>query len=229
MANPRPDQVGAQAPVEIVVLNQPTGDLAYEASTERIYASVPGSGTPTADTITPIDPLTGSLEPSVFVGDEPGQLALSDTGTALYVAFDGGRSVRRFDVPTRTAGLQFTLGTIPFFGDYKVRDLEVQPGSPGTVAISRVDSGQNGRGAVVYQDGVQLANVVSVSDVGQIAFGDSPERLYGSYQSTLTRMSVSVTGLSVVDQDDNLGLQSDIEFQAGRLSGTQVVLSIRKH
>src|SRR5205807_1842585 len=90
-----------------------TRDLVYDRRRGKIYASVPSqggavpprSGAP-GNTVTVIDPITATIGPSIFVGSEPGKLALSDDGRYLYVALDGAAAVRRIDLDTQTAGLQ---------------------------------------------------------------------------------------------------------------------------
>ena len=42
-----------------------------------------------------IDPLSGTITASVFVGSEPGNIALSDDGRYLYVGLNGANAVRR--------------------------------------------------------------------------------------------------------------------------------------
>jgi len=44
-----------------------------------------------------IDPTTGLVTSSTFVGSEPNKLAISDDGHSLYVSLDGPLAVRRFD------------------------------------------------------------------------------------------------------------------------------------
>src|SRR5690348_501631 len=88
-----------------------TKDIVYDPVTKKIYASVPGTGGTRANSITTIDPVTGAIGPSVFIGSEPGRLALSDRSKYLWVALDGSNAVRRFDLATQTAGPQTLLGT----------------------------------------------------------------------------------------------------------------------
>jgi DNA-binding beta-propeller fold protein YncE len=90
-----------------------TKDLVYDRNTQKIYASVPGSAGNVGNSIVPINPAAGTLDSAVFIGSEPGKLALSDDGQYLYTALDGAAAVRRFNVATRTAGQQFALGESP--------------------------------------------------------------------------------------------------------------------
>src|SRR5438309_4548406 len=85
----------------------PTNDLVYDPITRRIYASVPSSAGSIGNSVTAIDPVTGQVGPSTFVGSEPGKMALSDDGQYLYVALDGAAAVRRFNLAQQKAELQF--------------------------------------------------------------------------------------------------------------------------
>ena len=114
-----------------------TNDLVYSSTTGKIYASVPSSGGSGGNSITAIDPSTGLITNSTFIGSEPNKLALSDDGHSLYVTLDGAVAIRRFDALTNTPGLQFSPGIDSFFGRYIVSDFAVAPGHPETIAVSR--------------------------------------------------------------------------------------------
>src|SRR5215203_4942478 len=79
-----------------------TNDLVYSASTGKLYASIPSSGGSSGNSIAAIDPTTGVIGSSTFIGSEPNKLALSDDGHSLYVSLDGASAIRRFDVLTNT-------------------------------------------------------------------------------------------------------------------------------
>src|SRR5690242_4126534 len=61
-------------------------DVVFDRNTAKFYASVPSTGGAMGNSIAKIDPATGQVENSVFVGSEPGKLALSDDGHTLYVS-----------------------------------------------------------------------------------------------------------------------------------------------
>ena len=87
-----------------------TKDVVFDSSTGRLYASVPSRGGATGNSIATINPVTAQVEGTVFVGSEPGKLALSDDGHTLYASLDGSGAVRRYDNTTQTAGAQFAVG-----------------------------------------------------------------------------------------------------------------------
>lgn len=143
--------------VSIKQLQLPTGDLVYDSVTQKIYASVPSAVGAAGNSITPIDPMTATPGAPVFVGSEPGKLALSDDNRQLYVALDGAAAVRRFDMTSQTPGLQFSVGGDPTDGSFYVKDLAVMPGNSGVVAISRreLSSSPDFEGVAIYDNGVQ--------------------------------------------------------------------------
>src|SRR5947209_2061067 len=63
------------------VISLATNDIVYNKADKTLYASVPSSaGAGGGNSITPIDPITGAVGSSVFIGSEPDALALSDDG-----------------------------------------------------------------------------------------------------------------------------------------------------
>jgi uncharacterized repeat protein (TIGR01451 family) len=212
---------------EIRQIRLATNDLVYDRFSLRIYASVPSSAGSGGNSVVPIDPETGSIGSPVFVGSEPGKLALSDDGRYLYVALDGAAAVRRFDLATQTAGPQFSLGSSSFAGPYFVEDMEVLPGEPEAIAVSRRYVGLSPRhaGVAVYDHGVQRPKeTLPHTGSNRIEFGASSSRLYGydneSSDYGFRRMTVDASGVSVVDVTENLLSGSDIDYDDGLIVST---------
>lgn len=125
------------AQLQVNSIQVATNDLVYDSVTDRIYVSIPSSNGSNGNSIGIINPNTYTLENTVFIGSEPTVLAISDNGQYIYAGFTGSSTVRRFEVTSQTAGLQFTIGSDPFFGAYYAEDIEVMPGNPNTIAVSR--------------------------------------------------------------------------------------------
>jgi hypothetical protein len=202
----------------------PTNDLVYDSGRQRIYASVPSSaGAKHGNTVTVINPATGEIGPSVFVGSEPVRLALSDDGQFLYVSLDGAAAVRRVDLASFTAGPQFSLGSDAFFGPYYVEDMDVMPGQPGTVAISRRFEGVSPRhaGVAIYDNGVQRPTTTQGhTGSNVIEFAATASRLYGYNNETtefgFRRLDVGPTGVTELDAGTLFdGFDVDMEFDGG--------------
>ena len=214
---------------DVRIINIRTKDIIYDPFTQKIYASVPSSAGANGNSITTIDPATGLVGNSVFIGSEPGKLALSDDGQFLYVALDGAAAVRRFNMSTQTAGLQFTLGNDSFLGLYFAEDMAVQPGNPGVLAVSRRNLGFSPRheGVAIYDNGVQRsAETPGHTGSNVIEFSGSPSRLYGYNNETtdfgFRRMSVDDNGVTIIDNTSNIisGFFVDIKFEGGLIFST---------
>jgi len=198
-----------------------TNDLVYSSSLGKLYASVPSSVGSGGNSITTIDPATGAIETSVFVGSEPNKLALSDDGHSLYVNLNGAFAIRRFDVSTQTPGMQFSVGQDSFFGRYSVRDLAVAPGNPNLVAIARFYPGVSPpeAGVAVFDNGVQRPNTGPGHSDGSdfLAFSATASKLYGTgFSSGLKTYTVDASGVSVASST-NLAAGARIKFHNDRI------------
>ena len=215
---PTPTPTPVIIPTVVNKVNLPANDLVINAVTETLYASVPSTaGGTTGNSITSIDPKTGAIGASTFIGSEPGKLAISDDGQVLYVHLKGAQAIRRFDIATKTPGVQFA------FGSDKLADMEVVPGSQQSLAVSR---GIFFSGSVaVFDNGVQRPNA-STGDayaLGPIEFGATPSTLYGydpfSSGFELVKFELNASGVKPVGVARSLiaGFDNGIEFAGGRL------------
>jgi hypothetical protein len=200
----------------------PANDLVFNQANQKIYASVPSFAGANGNSITPIDPVTSVIGPSVFVGSEPNRLALSGDGSTLHISLDGAAAIRRFDIPTQTPGPQFTWGS----ANTRPLEMLVVPGSP----LSLVTSG--GGSVAVYDDGIRRPDTSSGDTaVGPIAFGATPSVLYGynggSSDFRLVKLNLGPNGISGSVIGSNLlsGFTgARLKFADGRLYQTARVV-----
>jgi hypothetical protein len=185
----------------LIPLSLATNDIIYDPNTKLIFASAPGS----PGTIIPIDPVTRTVGTHIPVGNEPKKLALSDNGQYLYVGLDGEGAVQRIDLLSRTPGPKFSLGS-DATGSLFVEDMEVLPGNPTAVAISRQYKSASPRhaGVAIYDNGVQRPNTTpGHTGSNVIEFSQSASTLYGLNNETtefgFRRMAVDASGVTVVD------------------------------
>ena len=205
------------AALDVRSIELTVGDLVFDHSTGRIYASVPSVSWPwgdplprrTANSIVPIDPRTGELGAPVFVGSEPRRLAISDDASTLYVGLDGAFSVRAVSLPALTPGVQFALGTGGFDGPLRAESLAVQPGHPEVVAVARraAHAYASAAGVAIFEGGVQRP-LVAGGRANSIAFTNDPTRLYG-YDNLVSswgffRIAVSSEGATLLDETRGL-------------------------
>jgi len=198
-----------------------TNDLVYSPTLNKLYASVPSSVGAGGNSITTINPTTGTVDSSVFVGSEPNKLAISDDGESLYVGLDGAFGIRRFNASTQTAGLQFSTGQDIFFGRFGVQDLAVAPGNPNLVAVARNRPGVSPPegGVAVFDNGVQRPNTGPNHSEGSdfLAFSASAATLYGTgFSSGLKKLTIDASGVSVTSSS-NLAAGARIKFDNNRI------------
>ena len=198
------------AQLQVSTLNLTTNDLVYDAVTNKIYASVPSSNGSNGNSIGIINPNTHLLENTIFIGSEPTILAISDNGQYIYSGFSGTSTVRRFEVSTQTAGIQFSLGSDSSTGSYYAEDIEVMPGQPTTIAISRKNNGFSPRheGVVIYDNNVMRPTTTpDHTGSNRIEF-TSQNSLIGYNNETtefgIRRLSVNSSGVSNVSITQNV-------------------------
>ena len=68
------------AQLQVNALNLTTNDLVYDSVTDKIYASIPSANGSNGNSIGVINPNTYLLENTIFIGNEPTILAISDNG-----------------------------------------------------------------------------------------------------------------------------------------------------
>ena len=205
-----------------------TNDIIYDPVSRKIYASTPGTAGVSGNSIVPIDVPTGTLGVPVFVGSEPNKLAISDDGKYLYVGLDGAAAVRRFNVISHTAELQFSLGS-GFCGIFLAEDMVVLKGNSNAVAISLRNSGCSPRheGVAIYDDGVRRptstpghtgSNVIEPSNSDSTLYGYNNETTEFGFRV----MSVISSGVVVTSVTPGIisGFGTDIRFDNGLVYAT---------
>lgn len=211
-------------------LGLPTNDLVYDPRTGHLFASVTSAaGVGLGNTVTRIDPRSGAIVSSAFVGSEPGALALSSDGSVLYVGLNGSGAVRRFDMLTQTAGQQFQVGFDFFGGPLFAEDIAVMPGNPDVVAVSRriLFFSPGHEGVAVFENGIMRAKTTpGHTGSNRIEFSSDPAVLYGYNGETsefgFRTMSVSAGGVSITNTVRNVisGFGVDIEYAGGLIYAT---------
>jgi len=211
-------------PANVRVVHLSTNDLVFDSVDKLIYASVPSSEFAIGNSITALDPAKGTIGSSVFIGSEPTHLAISDDGAFIYAGLYGAAAIRRFDPPTQTAELQYSLGNGGFNGVFYPGELVVLPGEPHALAVSRFYGSLSPpfAGTVIYDDAVPRPNVYTgYPSADSITAGATANRLYGYDNEDsgfgFSRLNVDSTGISLLDSTSNLisGYYVEIKYQSG--------------
>jgi hypothetical protein len=217
----KPSNDELQAPVAgVTQLSLATKDILYDRFRQTIYASIPSNGGANANTVVPINPVTGNIGTPLTTGDNPGRLALSGDGHYLYVGIDGAGSIRRLDLQSQTAPTEFSLGTGLFGPPLKAEEIEVLPGQPESIAVSLQSGGHEG--VAIYDNGVRRTNQTPIDPMNDvIEFGADASTLYGENTTNTEfgfhRLAVNSNGVSMVGTLRNLasGNEADMRFDNG--------------
>jgi hypothetical protein len=215
--SPTPTPTPVEIPAVITKVDLPAKDLVLNAVTQTLYASVPSTaGGTRGNTITAVEAKTGVIGSSTFIGSEPGKLAISDDGQVIYAYLEGAKAVRRFDITTKTPGVQF-----PIVSGGMV-DMQVVPGSQQSLAVSRGPN-YSGESLAIYDNGVERPDTSDRKySVDSIAFGETPSTLYGykaRYSEELMKFELNASSIERVDlMHHNLyHYNNELKFAGGRL------------
>jgi len=191
---PAPPAETAPATTTATTITLSANWLVYNPFDFRLYASVASLQGTGGNAIAVIDPYSGTVTKSIYVGSEPRRMALSDDGKSLWVALDGSGSVRQVDLVSGTAGQQFRVGTDGSYGPWYADDLAVLPGTHNSVVLTRYSHGNTGTfGPVVYDDGVPRAySVLGGNNPMLLIPTYSPQLLFG-YNNRSTGYQLSTT------------------------------------
>jgi sugar lactone lactonase YvrE len=203
----------------IKIISVQANDIAYNPADDTIYAAIPSSAGATGNSIQPINPRTGAVGSSVFIGSEPVKLAAANDGQTLYVSLDGAYAVREFNMITHTPGDQFSLGIDPLFNQrYKLSDMMVSPADPNSLAVARrrPNTSPPQGGVAIFNSGVPLpVTVPAQSGSDWLAFSSVASTIFGSGSSGgLKTMQIEANGVSV-SQTSSLAPGARIKFANG--------------
>lgn len=198
-------------------------DIVYNPVDQLIYATVPSASGGIGNSIAAVNPTSGLVGQPVFVGSDPYKIGLSDDGKTLYTTLLGVPLVRKYDITTKTPGMQFGLGSDSVHGRFYGENLAVAPGNPNMVAVTcYLPDVLAGAGVVLTNNGAVLPG----STFGEsLAFSGS--HLYTFTHDTteygLRKLAVnSTTGLSELNFVTNLfnGFGHRIAAAGGRIYGS---------
>ena len=214
-------------------------DVAWDPKGQLFYVSVPNGAATRPNSIQTISP-TGIVKSYSIPGD-PDRLAISGDQQFLYVGLDAKGSVARYALPftssTPQADILVPLGSDVNLGAFYALDLQVAPGLPKTIAVSRgipgtVAINQAQGGVAIYDDTVQRPSVVTPTSqpgvntlLDTIQWGADLTTLYAANNENaggnFYQLAVSPTGVTLVSDHPNFFPTPNIRihFDAGLLYG----------
>lgn len=149
-------------------------DLVFDATRGVLYLSVPSSaGLPYGNSVVTVDPASGEIVHSTFIGSEPDRLAISADGSRVYVGVDGADCFCWWEPGTDTVG-PLTYFTAPFgFGPFNAADFAINPTNSHLVVVSKDDISSTAAGDLeLFQDDVSLQEMNLIYGAESIGFSD---------------------------------------------------------
>lgn len=195
-------------------------DLVYSSATKRCYATTSSNSKIYPSTLVIIDPNLDAIEKIITIGKNPGKLALSDDGSMLYVALDGGKIIQPIELASNTLGKVITLGIGQFGYTFTVRDMTVIRGNPNALAVSKSLDGFKG-GVSIFDNGIPRPISIPeiFNNIELIQSGETSDVLYGFSSSvsdhTFTRLKVSSQGVSIASEQLGAASEARQMTQAG--------------
>lgn len=198
----------------------PVSALHYDSRSGRIIVAVDGSvRAPLGNSLTFIDPESGNIEESVFVGSNPSQIVPSPDGRTVWVGLAGSASLLRFDLASRTALDKFYLGNDALTGPLHPNRVVVSPTDPDLIAVvPTLNAFTAGTGAVrVYRNGVVLPRTVNEvpAPANDIAFSSDGSKLLTT-GNRLTAFDITADGPESPG-DLGFGIGNAMKSSGGRL------------
>jgi Secretion system C-terminal sorting domain len=112
-------------------------DIVYAPQHNSIYATAPSANKSFGNTVCRIDPTTGAVKQSVYIGTEPTFMAVSDNGQYLYVGLEYIPRIIRLKLPELKPDLTILMTDTSATnqGVIFVEDIKVLPGKPTSIAV----------------------------------------------------------------------------------------------
>jgi hypothetical protein len=216
------------AGTQLVALNLPGVDLAWNASNHLLYVAVGNTASTNPASIATVDPAAGKLLSVLPLNANPHVLAISADDQELYTAFADNASVQRYALPGLNPDLLIPLG----IGDPFVTvagtnvpggtascafaaSLAVAPGQNSTFAVSQSAQGssESDCGATAVIDGATPRPVTlpidtyPFYDLKELTWGADDTALYaqgadGISSQSIYSLTVSSAGIAFHQSDD---------------------------
>ena len=183
-------------------------DMVLDPATQQIYLSTTSYNATNANSILPLDPQTVKLGAAVSTTTQPSRLAISSDSSYLYASLNTTFSVQRFTLPALQPDISIPLGS-GSLGPYYAIDVEPDPISPHTIAVSRGVIGMSPKelgGVLLYDDAVARPQSVAGTSPGpgpidELRWNTNGQALYGADTETTANgfylMSVTSSGVQL--------------------------------
>jgi Secretion system C-terminal sorting domain len=192
-------------------------DIIYNTQNDCLYATAPSSNLNYGNTLSKLDPNTGKVLQSVYIGTEPNKIIISDDNQFLYVSLENLPRIIRLKLPSLTPDMTIDLTDSLYSSNignhvrvlYYIQDMKVFPNNPKTLAVGLKTSYDDYSSRIVIYDEAKIRpifgyNSLYLNNITQIAFlGKDTSRLVGyaypDFYRSLTIMPIKPNGIGTVD------------------------------
>ena len=183
---------------QAVFLDIPAWDIQWDGVNQVIYASILNGASTNPNSIAVIDPASGQIKKTISTDGGtypprtgPAVLAMSDDCSFLYAFVYVSQSgvtgvIQRYALPALTldASCSIPFGIDPINGGYYVRTMQVAPGSPHTIAVTR-GVGSEAGGILIFDNAVQRGTALldtqdSLHNFTSLQWGSDASTLYAA-------------------------------------------------
>lgn len=164
--SPAPIPTPTQDASRVIHLALPANGLAYDSVRNLLWASIPGNAGAAGNAVVSIDPGTGKVIDSIYVGSEPGALAISADGSHLFATLAGAPAIASVDLAAKQSSSFSVLDTSSSLYWLAVGGAGISGQSNSVIAL-RTTLGSNSS-VIVYDSGIARANTFNSGQGGTL-------------------------------------------------------------
>jgi hypothetical protein len=190
--------------------------IGFDSKRELIYASVKGSDAIYANSLVSINPYSGVVINSVFIGSEPTEFVFTTDSNYLFIMFDEQPVVKKFNLNSFSVVQEINLGVDPYNGAYYGKSMAVLPDNDSIIIVSRKQKGVSPDfgGVAVYSNGVKLPWETQDHHGPEYLLNTQNDILY-AYEDDFFTLKVDVdSGIVVLNETDDLWMRG-AKFENG--------------
>lgn len=202
-----------------LTLNLKANKLVFDAKRNKIYATVNGLDVAYGNSLVKIDPVSGVIESSVYVGSEPTEMSMTKDTNFLYIALNGASFIKRVSLNTFLVDKTISLGS-GANGALFAQDIATVKLSPDiiVVALKYTSISPAHAGVAAFFKGVKLpSQTPGHTGSNQIESANDTNFVVGfnteSTESGVRKMNVdSVMGVTLLNVTTNIPMGYYIKF-----------------
>jgi hypothetical protein len=183
----------------VSALRLAANNLLYDPTRNLLWASIPATDPLLNQTVVSINPLTGVISEPIAIGGMPKQrcMALSVNGRYLYVGLGDSPQVHRLDLASGNTAVRIPVSLNPWGNPDYAEDIEVLDGDGTSFLVGTYS------GAAVFDGSVRRSNYVT-GPILHLERVGTPDFFTGAYFGTLHRLSVTASGVTIMQSVSGL-------------------------